>query len=141
MRSVFVYLRETTEADVAAYLDRAYPAQREPWLVTSAGDPCLYINFYRDAPREFEPEDWANLVQRFGGEPAVGVMADVSGRHPGDEQAFDFVTDLLSSFSGAAQDEYTVHLWSLDELRTGYHVSGHPFFDYKGWYAESEADA
>ncbi|WP_145361093.1 hypothetical protein [Alienimonas californiensis] len=141
MRSVFVFLRGTTEEEIAAYLDGAYPAQREPWLATSADDPCLYINFYRGGPRELGPEGWTDLVRRFGGEPSAGVMADVSGRHPGDEQVFDFVTSLLAIFSGSAQDEYTEHLWSLDELRSGQLVSGHPFFDYSGWYAESEADA
>ncbi|MEW4568758.1 hypothetical protein AB1L88_12905 [Tautonia sp. JC769] len=107
--------------------------------MNSAGDPCLYVNFYRDVSREFDPENWSDLVQRFGGEPAVVVMADVSGRHPGDEQVFDFVTDLLSRFSGSAQDDYTEHLWSLDELRAGFQVSGHPFFDYIGWHAQSQA--
>jgi hypothetical protein len=114
---------------------------REPWLATLADDPRLYINVYRAAPGELEPEDWADLVQRFGGEPAVVVIADVSGRHPGDEQTLDFVTDLLTHFSGSAQDEYTEHLWSLGELRAGHYVSGHPFFDYSGRDAESKADA
>jgi hypothetical protein len=30
LRSIFVFLRQTTEEAVAAYLDQAYPAQREP---------------------------------------------------------------------------------------------------------------
>lgn len=140
MRSIFVFLRDTTEDEVAAYFDLAYPAQQRPWVVTVANDPCLYINFLNEGFRELEPEDWLRLKQEFRGEPAVWVMADVSGRHPGDEQVFDFVTDLLGRFSGSAQDEYTEHLWSLDELRAGSRVMGHPFFDYKGWYAEFESD-
>jgi hypothetical protein len=68
------------------------------------------------------------------------VTADVSGRHPGDEQAYGFVDDLLTHFSGSAQDEYKEHLWSLDELRAGHHVFGHRFIDYNGWHAGSKAD-
>ncbi|WP_437540127.1 hypothetical protein WME79_41175 [Sorangium sp. So ce726] len=136
MRSVVVFLRDTIESAVTAYLDAAYPEQRDPWVVFVAGDACLYINLYRDGPREDEPEDWADIVQRFGGEPAVGVIADVSGRHPGDEQVAAFVAGLLSRFSGAAMDDYTPHLWSLNELRGGHRVRGHPFFDYNGWFAE-----
>ena len=139
MRSVFVFLRDATEAEAAGYLDRAYPAGREPWLVLCGEDPCLYIDFYRDAHREYEPEEWADLVGRFGGEPVVGVVADVSGRHPGSEQTSAFVIDLLGRFSGAAMDEYSSHLWSLAELRAGHLVSGHRFFDYKGWFVEPEA--
>ena len=141
MRSVFVFLRETTESEVAAHLDRTYPSQREPWVMLVDGDAYHYIDFYRAGPREHEPEDWANIVQQFGGEPAVSVGADVSGRHPGDEQAAEFVADLLTWFSGAAMDDYTDHLWSLAELRAGHRVAGHPFFDYKGWYAEREPNA
>ncbi|MGK4004921.1 hypothetical protein WMF31_19980 [Sorangium sp. So ce1036] len=90
----------------------------------------------QDGPREHEPEDWADIVQRFGGEPAVVVSADVSGRHRGDEQVAGFVAGLLSRFSGAAMDDDTAHLGSLDELRGGHRVQGHPFFDYNGWFAE-----
>lgn len=136
MRSVVVFLRDTTESAVTAYLDATYPEQREPWVVFVKGNACLYINLYRDRPLDHEPEEWADIVQRFGGEPAIGVLADVSGRHPGDEQVAAFVAGLLSRFSGAAMDEYTEHLWSLDELRGGHRVQGHPFFDYKGWFEE-----
>lgn len=100
-------------------------------------DPCVYINFFPDAASDFEPEAWQDLLQRFGGEPAVALMANVSGRQPGDEQALEFVTDLLTRFSGFAQDEYSEHLWSLEELRAGHQISGHRFFDYHSWYAES----
>ncbi|MDC0684406.1 hypothetical protein [Sorangium atrum] len=107
MRSVVVFLRDTTESAVTAHLDAAYPEQREPWVVFVAGDACLYINLYRHGPLEHEPEDWADIVQRLGGEPAACVIADVSGRHPGDEQVAGFVAGLLSRFSGAAMDDYT----------------------------------
>ncbi len=65
-----------------------------------------------------------------GGEPAVEVIADVSGRHAGVEQTSAFVIDLLGRFSGVAMHEHCSHLWSLTELRAGHRVSGHRFFDY-----------
>jgi len=136
MRSVVIFLRGTTEAEVEAFLDAAYPLQRHPWVVLVGGDPCLYINLYRDGPHEHEPDDWADVVRRFGGEPAVGVIADVSGRHCGDEQVHAFAAGLLTRFRGAAMDEYTTHLWSLAELHGRNQVRGHPFFDYNGWFEE-----
>lgn len=138
MRSVLVFMRDTTEAEVAAYLDGTYPSQREPWVVAVDGDPHLYIDLYHDGPREHEPEEWADITCRLGGEPVVGVIANVTGRHPGDKQVAEFVTDLLARFHGGAMDEYTTHLWSLAELRAGRHIEGHPFFDYNGWYVEDE---
>jgi hypothetical protein len=131
-------LRITTEVEVAAYLDCAYPWQREPWVALVSGDACLYINFYRDGPREHEPDVWADLVRRFGDEPAVGVIAHVSGRHPGDAQVADFVAGLLTQFSGAAMDAYTTHLRSLAEVRGDHRVAGHQFFDYNGWCRANE---
>lgn len=138
MRSVFVFLRDTTETAVKSYLDSEYPEQREPWVEFISGDPCLYINLYYVNPLEFEPSDWSEFIRQFGGEPTVGLMADVSGRHPGDHQVNEFVSGLLSHFSGAAMDDYTFHLWSIDELRAGQKFNGHPFFDYNGWFDEKE---
>ncbi len=136
MRSVFVFLCDASEEEVSAHLDHTYPTQREPWLSSVGDDPYLYIDFYREGPTEFEPEEWSDLVERCNGKPPVGVMADVSGRHPGDQQALDFVTNMLTHFNGFAMDDYTEHLWSLEELRTGIRVLGHPFFDYDGWWLE-----
>jgi hypothetical protein len=138
MRTVLVFLRSTTEAAVTAYLDTTYPVQREPWVIFVKGDACLYIELYRDGPRENEPKEWADIMTHFGGEPAVAVIADISGRHPGDQQVNEFITGLLTEFSGAAKDEYTLHLWSLAELREGHRIQGHPFFDYNGWFEENE---
>ena len=139
MRSVFVFLRDTTEAAVTAYLDAAYPEQRGPWVMRQREDAYLYIDIYRDGPREFESDEWADIARRFREEPAVVVIADVSGRHPGDEQTVAFVAGLLTQFAGSAMDEYTPHLWSLAQLRSGYRVGGHLFFDYNGWFAERRA--
>jgi hypothetical protein len=135
MRVIIAFLRNTTEAAVSAYLDATYPEQREPWVALVHEDACLYIDFYRERPVEFEPEDWADVVRRFGGAPAVEVIAMVSGRHAADAEVTQFITGLLSQFDGAGMDEYSTHLWSLDELRGAHRVQGHPFFDYNGWFA------
>jgi hypothetical protein len=71
----------------------------------------------------------------------VTVSAHVSGRHPGDDEVHQFVRSLLTRFRGAAQDEYTGHMWSLEEIVSGHRVEGHRFFDYRGWYAERQRDA
>lgn len=133
VRSVLVLMHEATEPEVAAYLDRTYPSEPRPsWVLPVNDGPALYIDFYRDLRAESELDDYADLTYRFSGEPSVAVMADVSGRIPGDEEAFAFVVGLLHRFTGAAMDEYSSHLWTLAELQVGHLVSGHRFFDYNG---------
>lgn len=134
MRSVVVLLRDATELAVTQYLNNVYPSQREPWVAFVGDDPCLYINFLQGSP--FDDEEVAEMTARFGGQPEVVVIADVSGRHPGDGEVRDFVSGLLHRFSGAVMDDYTDHLWTLAELHGGHLVSGHPFFDYQGWYEQ-----
>ena len=141
MRSVVVYLSDATEEEVAASLRQAYPYQPgPPWVDEVDGDSVLYIDFYRDGPQECEPEEWAQIVASVGSSP-VAVTADVSGRHPGDEQALRFVISLLRRFGGVAQDDYTRHLWTQEELATGSTAEGHPFFDYGGWYDDGRRGA
>jgi hypothetical protein len=131
VRSVFVHLRDATENEVAEFLQRTYPFQQgPPWICDAAGDPCLYIDFYRDRLREMEPEDMVALATALGGEPATSVVADVSGRHYGDEQVRSFVTTMLGKYAGVAQDEYTKHCWTAAEVLSGFQVEGHRFFDY-----------
>lgn len=137
MRSVFLYLRDTTENDVGAFLQHTYPFQQgPPWIDDLDGEPCLYIDFYHDASQEFEPEDWASLAKALGCTPTVIVVADVSGRYPGDAQVQSFIVTMLNKFQGLAQDDYTDHCWNAQEVRSGFRVRGHPFFDYRGWFEE-----
>ena len=132
MRSVTVHLYSTTEEAVVRLLQRTYPSQQgPPWVATIEGDPCLYIHLYRGRGADYEVEEWAAVTQLCGGEPSVSVTADISGRHPGDEQVRQFVITLLGTFGGAAQDEYSNHLWALEDVATNRRVHGHPFFDYK----------
>ena len=140
MRSVFAFLRETTEKAVDAYLDSAYPGQRNPWVMLVDNDPYLWIDHYRDGPDEIEPEVWAEFLHRFGGKPDVSLVADVTGRHTGGHQAQEFLTRLLGRFNGVAMDDYTDHLWSKVELQSGDKVRGHTFFDSEGWFAEEQIE-
>jgi hypothetical protein len=108
MRTIIVHLRSATEEQVEQFLTRTYPRQNgPPWICDVNGDACLYIKIYRDLNIESQPEEIALLHTQLGGEPQVSVSADVSGRHPGDEQVRDFVYRILSQFEGLAQDEYT----------------------------------
>lgn len=134
MRSIFALLRDTTEDEVTAYLDRTCPSQKRPWILGGGDGPSLYIDFHRELSEECGPEEYAGLICRFGGEPAVAILAHVSGRIAGDEQVLEFLGGLLDHFDGAAMDDYSEHLWSIAELREGHRVSGHHFFDYDGWY-------
>jgi hypothetical protein len=71
-----------------------------------------------------------------GGEGATAVIVHVSGRHPGDAEVRTIVVGLLTAFPGFADDDYTDHLWTLDDLKNERHVQNHPFFDYLGWHEE-----
>ena len=101
-------------------------------------EPYLYIDFYTDGLREFEPEDWAALVRTLGGEPAISLIVDVSGRHSGDRELKEFVSAVLSKFDGFTQDEYTNHCRTLREIVSGHQEEGPPFFDYLGWHKERQ---
>lgn len=141
MRSVFVYLHRATEVEVAAFLQRTYPFQMgPPWIDTIGNNPCLYINIERFEQIVTEPDEQENFVRRFGSRPSTTVMADVSGRHPGGEQVQNFLSGILTKFAGVAQDDYSRHFWTLDEICSGRLVQGHPFFDYDGWYEDGDND-
>jgi len=129
MRSVLVHLADCSETDVASLIASAYPAQAgPPWIEEVEGDPCLYIDFYRDHALEFEPAVLDGLIARFSGRLPLSLVADVSGRHDGADQVRHFVETLLTSWSGVAQDDYSDHLWTLLEIRARITVDGRQFF-------------
>ena len=118
MRTVFVHLRNATMDQVEEFLDRTYPSPKgSGWIYSIDGDPCLYIDFYRDLNSEAEPEEIVNLVTALGGHPTVSVGADVSGRHPGDLEVGEFVRRFLTEFEGVAQDDFTEGFWTLDDIQ------------------------
>lgn len=129
MRTVVVHLTDCTEARVATTLDAAYPGpQGTSWVELVDGDPCLFIEFYRDLELESEPTEVELLrAQLRGALPAVSVAAHVSGRHPGVVQVHRFVELLLGLWPGVASDDFTEAPWTLAEVRSG--RNGTRFFD------------
>jgi hypothetical protein len=92
----------------------------------------LYIDFYRDGNQEFAPAQWAGLASVLGCEPAVSIVADVTGRHPGDDQVRSFAALILGRFKGFAQDDFSDHFWTAQEVLSGHRECGLAFFDYRG---------
>lgn len=129
MRSVYVYLKNTTKQRVVEHLQNAYSFESgPPWTYMVNGEPCLYVDFYDEFGKEHEPGDWKTIVEQFGEEPELVVVADVSGRHLGDKQVRDFIETLLTAFAGMVQDDYTLHLWSLEEVKNNSLIADHPLF-------------
>jgi hypothetical protein len=129
MRSVIVYLRDVAEDEVALLLQRLYPFQfGPPWILGKAGDPVLYIDYYRDIDREMGVDAYVSLIASLGCDPTVSVVADVSGRHPGYTEAREFACALFSEYRGVAQDDYSDHYWTYEEIQANKIVDGHQFF-------------
>jgi hypothetical protein len=140
MRSVQVHLIDVKPEDVCAALS-AFARQQTPdqWLYPpDAKQPSLYIEFFTDFSA-YEPEDFAVLESALGKRPDVSIVADVSGRVPGDTEVRAFVECLLTRFRGVADDECARHCWTWPEIRSGVKVEGHHFFDYEGWFRDSKA--
>lgn len=140
MRSVQVHLIDAKAEDVRAALS-AFARQQTPeqWLYPPAArEPSLYIEFFTDFSA-YETKDFAALEQALGRQPDLSVIADVSGRVPGLTEVREFVECLLARFRGVAYDEFSPHLWTLPEIRSGAKVNGHHFFDYEGWYRDTTA--
>lgn len=138
MRSVFFLLTNCTRDEVSQWLSVvAAPNGVEEWLLpVGPGSPVLYIRFYDDLLLETEPEDVKALKTQLGGLPPVILMADVSGRVPGDAEVREFAALVLGRFQGAAWDDHTLHCWTLAEIQSDAKVDGHAFFDYEGWHRE-----
>jgi hypothetical protein len=132
-----LYLRNTDEKTLSNFLRQICPGQTSPWIVRVDGDACLHIDFYNEARHEFEADEWSALSEVLGGEPAVSLGVDVSGQHAGDQQVKEFLSAVLSKFHGVAQDDYTEHCWTLEEILSGHKEEGHTFFDYNGRYREN----
>lgn len=138
MRSVLVHL-QAEEAAVLAFLDERFPAQRDPWVDFVEGDACLYIRLYRDHEIEMPPEEVDELRAHFGGSQPLSLIADISGRHDGTEQVQRFARALLSRWSGVAEDGFTDHLWTLEDLTSGATVEGMRFFDFLEFHRRSKS--
>lgn len=67
------------------------------------------------------------VTAKFGHLPARLVIADISGRAPGDAEALDFVDVVRSAGPCAVFDDWSEEPWSDDELRRGRSRSGRRF--------------
>ena len=141
MRSVVIHLADTTRDTVRERLSVfAGPANGDEWRYPGSSKPILYISFYENYEREFEPNELRPLQAALGKMPDVIVIANISGRTPGDAEVRQFVECLLGTFCGVAHDGYSDHCWTLVEIRSVATVQGHPFFDYEGWHRDRKTD-
>lgn len=129
MRSLFALLRNTTEQEVRGYLDSLYVSSLGEWCLLDDRSVLLHIQFYDDAIVETEPEELADIYKRFGGEPAVWVGVDISSRVEIENEVTTFLKGILTRFDGAALDDWSDHLWTLEEILAGQRVEGRRF----GW--------
>ena len=133
MRSVFTF-SSVSRDEVRTFLGLELPATGVPVL----GIPhIISVDFYDDWPVDM-PELSELITQRLGA-PPLGVVADISGRVDGSAEATEFCCRFLLRFGGVAMDDYSDHLWTLQELETQTLYRGHHFFDTSGWYRDRAA--
>jgi hypothetical protein len=133
MRSVFVFFKEASRAEVSQFLNAHYANHGNEHWICSDG---LFIGFYDDVEREFDALELTMLRSQLGKNDVLAISADISGSIDGLIEAKSFCELLLSHFPGFAMDDYSDHPWTLDEIRSDYRHGGHTFFDYLGWYEE-----
>jgi hypothetical protein len=141
MRSVVIHLARVTRDAISTRLSQFAEAQKgESWIYPPhSSRPSLYLEFYDDYEQEFEQEELRPLISALGQKPDVSVIANVSGRVPGDVEVRALAECLLGAFQGVAQDEYSEHCWSLAEICSGAKQDGLKFFDYEGWHRSKSA--
>lgn len=129
MRSIVLHFADSSEAQIAESLRRlgALEQNGAPWIYPARGEPVLYINWCKDYD-EITVPGWRALEQELGTGPEVSVIADVSGRVPGEAEVRTFVLHLLRAHRGAAQDDHSEHVWSVAELEADAVVAGRRFF-------------
>ena len=140
MRSIFIHFPAADEELVRETLDTiATYFAPDKWTFPDADSTTIWC-YLTDSFDDWEPEDIAAL-RRVLRPPSKFVQADVSGRIPGDDVVAELWQALLSAVPRAVvTDDYTNHPWTLAELRSGHRVQGHPFFDYEGWYDETQSE-
>ena len=140
MQCIIVFIWEADEEEVKVFLQETYPFQKgPPWIDEIDGDPCLYIHFYNDLYTEYEPSEIEAINSYFEHPPSVAIVAYVSGRHIDNHPEYNFVNLFMSRYKSIADDCLSNHLWTLDEINSGYLVDGHPFFDVLGHYLDFKA--
>ncbi len=139
MRTVFVHLKSATEDECQRFLDEFAVHFAAPWgnqwNYPALDDAKLYIEVEKfNAWDEREPEDIQRVLNALGGNCTASIVADVSGRHPGDEEVRALVLAALDRFEGVAEDDYSQRCWTRTEVLNREIVEGLGFFDYDGDY-------
>jgi hypothetical protein len=140
MRSIFIDLIDTKTEDVKTFLTHLCgdPAiEVEVWNYPGPAEECVLMVSCHDYS-EYDPEEFNEKIKAIGKIPTVCICVDITGRVPGDKETNEFCKKVLKHFKGFASDDYTEHAWSLKEIEEGAIISGHPFFDYRGWYEQSK---
>lgn len=129
MRSVFVWVR-ATPAKLRACLDELAHRQgtTEQWLYPDSIQSILYIQPTDELYDELEPETQAALDARFDGRRVSCLSIDVSGRCDGEREVREVVSALLRRFDGVAMDDWSEHLWTLEEIDSGKKWEDRRFF-------------
>ena len=132
MRSVFLIFEESKKKKIIEFLnnycDNSDSSEKQ-WIVSVHDDACLYIYFNSCDDFMPFPKDFDNKV--------VLLQIDISGRHDGTKKVTELIHKLFSVEPGYACDDYSEHFWTDKEIQDGILVEGHVFFDFKGWYKES----
>ncbi len=137
MRSIFVHYPIEDAPKIRAWLEaHAAPQSDGRWMSPNLHDARLYIELTTSPGfgPDWPPAEIRAIAQQVA--PVTGLVhVDVSGRIPGDDEVRAICVALLAlSPRSRAQDDYTSHLWTADEISRGVLAEGHPFFDYRGWY-------
>jgi len=66
------------------------------------------------------------------------LTVDISGRFDGTAETLDFVKAFMKVIPAFAMDDYTDHFWTYEEIMNHSMFGDHPFFDYLGWYYQSD---
>ncbi len=139
MRTVFVF----PNADLNWVKQRLTAMAREDhgreWFIGAATEPsltALYVRIDRTSDEaaplycDWEPAAMEAVRVALGRLPEWSVVADISGRIPGDEEVWAFVLELLAN-GGVAVDDYSHHCWTRAEVAENSVVNGLTFFDHR----------
>lgn len=137
MRSAFLFLQNYTLSQAKNLLNNLAEKNGTGWLINSKeNDPILYIRVDQEFSllNEFDEDEvgFEKLVEIINN--YIIVIIDISGRHNGKIELIEFINNCLLNRNGYVMDDYTYHLWTIDEINGNKLVENHPFFDYNGWY-------
>ena len=140
MRTVWFALIGPTIVEVTRLLSNVYREGEVHNFIGPSDNEVLFIDVYAfGSNQEVQAkEDSAELIAALhGATPTVQVVAEVSGRAPGDAEVKALAKLLLGEFVGFAFDDFVAykHAWSLAEVLDGYKFDGMHFFDYNEMYA------